>query len=259
MMQKIETYDQLAPLLRQQLRPGLVTNVVLSQEEFCGEIAAGSLYVWEFPGGLLLLRQRRTHQCLSFYLQKGAELPNLTFQRPTVLEIAFRDRDKALQEVGKRWEAQGFTLEFSRQRMTRKAGLELLPGPLSAHLATLEELPELQTLLETCFDPMTGCIPTRDQLKEAIQAGECFYFAGGLLHMTRRPYGTELRHLAVAASRRRQGAAQSLFYAYQSGTGNGTSRVWVRKDNSPALKFYSKNGYEADGWTSRVYTFRKDD
>lgn len=257
---RIEDYAQLSPLLAGELKPGVLTNTLLKKEDYLREIAAGSLFAEKFPGGLLLLRRREGYQRLNFYLQRGASLPPLSFSLPTVLEIASRPRDQALRDSEVLWEQAGFRPLFSRQRMARPEGLSPLPGPegLSAHVAAEEELSTLERLLQECFDPLAGCLPTREELREDLQNGNVISLPGGILHMGKAPGGTELRHLAVTPSLRRQGAAQALFAAYLLHTENRASRVWVRTDNPPALGFYEKNGYTCDGWTSRVYTAGKE-
>lgn len=260
MMEQIKDYDTLSPLLAAQLRPGVLTNTVLCKADYLREIRAGTLFAVPFGGGLLLLRQRGTHQILNFYLQKDASPPDFRPRFPTVLEIAARPRDTALRASEALWKCLGFLPLFSRQRMTRKAGTPILHGsfPVAAHIAAPEELPEVSRLLGSCFDPLTGCLPSRDALLEDLREGRVFTLDGGVLHMAEAAAGTELRHLAVAASLRRQGAAQALFEAYMAHTQNRSSRVWVRQDNVPALGFYEKNGYTCDGWASVVYVAGKD-
>lgn len=260
MMEQIKEYDALSPLLAAQLRPGVLTNAVLRKADYLGEIQAGTLFAQSFPGGLLLLRQRGTHQILNFYLQKDAAPPEFRPQLPTVLEIAARPRDAALLASEALWKRLGFLPLFARQRMTRKAGTPVLHGsfPAAACVAPPEALLEAGGLLEDCFDPLTGCLPSRDGLLEDLRAGRVFMLDGGVLHMAEAASGTELRHLAVAPALRRQGAAQALFEAYMAHTQNRSSRVWVRRDNLPALSFYEKNGYTCDGWASVVYAAGKD-
>ena len=72
------------------------------------------------------------------------------------------------------------------------------------------------------------------------------------LHITPGRGATQLRHLAVGGPYRRQGAAQALLARYLEHTGFARSLVWVRTDNGPARRFYTKNGYAPDGWASAV-------
>lgn len=257
-MEQIQSYDRLASLLAAQLRPGVVTNAVLGRGDYLPEIEAGALFVEPFPGGLLIFRRRKAHQLLNFYLQRGACLPGFRPRRTTVLEIATRARDTALQAAAAQWVAAGFRPLFSRQRMTRPAGPGPGVAPPAVHVATPAELPEICRLLDSCFDPLTGCIPPQAALAAQVEAGWVLTAPGGLLHMAKAPAGTELRHLAVDKPLRRRGIAQALFDAYLAKTDNGASRVWVRQDNPPALGFYAKNGYVCDGWTSLVYAAGKD-
>lgn len=253
-MKSIERYEELASLLAAQLRPGVRTNALLKSQDYQREIAAGTLFVEEFSGGLALFRRRRNCQRMSFYLQRGAEPPRLSLCLPTALEIAARPRDAALRECAALWEQCGFRTSFARQRMSRPAGGEPLPcaGQFEPRPAAPEETEELEALFAACFDPLTGCLPTREELKSGMELGHYLWTGGGLLHWEEVPGGTELRHLAVSAHLRRQGAAQALFRAYLEQTSQQASRVWVRTDNLPALRFYEKNGYAPDSWTSQV-------
>ena len=222
-MEQIQSYDRLASLLAAQLRPGVVTNAVLGRGDYLPEIEAGALFVEPFPGGLLIFRRRKAHQLLNFYLQRGACLPDFRPRRTTVLEIATRARDTALQAAAAQWVAAGFRPLFSRQRMTRPAGPGPGVAPPAVHVATLAELPEICRLLDSCFDPLTGCIPPQAALAAQVEAGWVLTAPGGLLHMAKAPAGTELRHLAVDKPLRRRGIAQALFDAYLSKTDNGAS------------------------------------
>lgn len=257
---QIDAYSRLLPLLTAQLKPGVITNTLLKKEDYLREIQAGTLFAEEFPGGLLLFLRRGNHQRLYFYLQKEAKLPPISPQLPTVLEIASRPKDEALRDSEALWERIGFRPLFSRQRMTRPSDDFSLPasGSLSARQAGTDELSALAQLLEECFDPLTGCLPTREELLDDLQEGNVFSLPGGILHMKKIPGGTELRHLAVQENLRRQGAAQALFRAYLEHTEAQQSRVWVRTDNLPALRFYEKNGYTCDGWTSKVFLTGKE-
>lgn len=252
-MRTIERYEEVAGLLAAQLRPGVRTNALLKPQDLRREAAAGTLAVQEFPGGLILLRRRGSCQRMSFWLQRGAEPPPLDFSLPTALEIAFRPRDMALADCVPLWERAGFRESFSRQRMSRPAGLDARPGgPFRVRGAGPAEAGELEALFAACFDPLTGCLPTREELEQGLSEGRFLWSGGGLLHWEEAPGGTELRHLAVAPEFRRQGAAQALFAAYLERTAGRASRVWVQRDNLPALRFYEKNGYVPDSWTSRV-------
>ena len=62
----------------------------------------------------------------------------------------------------------------------------------------------------------------------------------------------EIRHLAVRADCRGQGLAQRLLGMLRARTGGQKCTVWARQGNTPAERFYEKNDFRPDGWTSVV-------
>lgn len=259
-MKQIASYEELAPLLSAQLRRGVVTNAALSPEDWRREIAAGTLRVQGWDGGLLLLRQREGCSRLSFYLQEMALPEDLDWGGPVVLEIAARPRDEGLLRAGEFWRGQGFTELFRRERLALPKGTAAAAGdgPLKARMARPEDAGAVEELLGACFDPVTGCLPTRAELARDLEDGNVVCAAApdgalaGVLHIAPGRGATQLRHLAVGEAFRRQGGAQGLLACYLEHTGFAKSQVWVRTDNAPARHFYTKNGYAADGWTSVV-------
>lgn len=261
-MRRIGQYDELAPLLTAQLKRGVATNALMTQQEYRREIAEGGLWVHQWEGGLLLLRRRPAGWRMNFYLHCPAVPLDIDLSGPVVTEIALRQKDTALQEAAAFWKNQGFVLGFQRQRMALPEGWRVEKGPFSVVPASPEDREEVQALLEGNFDPLTGCLPSAGGLEESLQNGQILLArdaggaAAGLLHIQQEKRGTQLRHLAVAGAYRRRGAAQSLLSAYLGRT-EGRSLVWVRCGNGPAVRFYEKNGYQPDGWTSEVLIRRE--
>lgn len=257
-MQTIESYETLAPLLSRQLRKGVRTNAFSDPDEYRREIAAGRLAVQEWDGGLLLLHRRTGFQRLNFYLYRP-ELPDLKLQEPTVLEIAHRPQDEAMQQAVALWRDRGFQVLFERVRMQRPR--DLTPPAAMApdvRLARLEDQSVLETLMDGYYDKVLGCLPERDELAADIRAGAVLCAEGGdgqiigMLHLALGRTSTEMRHFVVKNECRRQGIAQRLFDSYQAHTQGKRSLVWVLADNRPAVTMYEKNGFRTDGWTSTV-------
>ena len=253
-MKKIESYAELSPLLANQLCRGVRTNAFASREEYEKEIAAGRLFAEEYEGGLLLLRERESHFRLNFYL-KELKLPALCTEKPLVTEIAAREKDLPLWEAAEFLEGQGFSLDFRRRRLRREAGLAE-EGTCPVCRASAPDAEQITALFAACFDENTGCLPTKDELAELIKEGKllCVKDGGvaGLLHFEKGRASAEIRHLAVLPAYRKKGFAQALFSAFAAETKGLRSTVWVRRGNTPAEKFYEKNGYAPDGWTSAV-------
>ena len=259
-MKLIERYEELAPLLTAQLGRGMVTNAALTPEDWRREIANRALWCRCWEGGLILLRRREGHSLLNFYLQKPALPDDLAWDGPTVLEIAARPRDEGLWKAVDLWRGQGFEELYRRTRLAlpKDTKVPAGDGPLRARIAGAADMGAVRTLLQENFDPMTGCLPTDEELTRDLEAG-CVVCAdapdgnaAGLLHIAAGRGSTQLRHLAVGEGCRRQGGAQSLLARYLEHTGFVKSLVWVRSDNEPGWRFYTKNGYEPDGWASVV-------
>lgn len=253
-MKPICSNRSLSALLRQQLKPGVVTNAALSASMYQEAIETGCLFAHSWSGGLLLLQLHRDFQTMHFYLQRDAALPDWTPELPTVLEIAARPQDVALRAAVGAWQERGFRFQFTRQRMTRQPGAVPEPPKSPVLLGTREELPSVLTLLSSCFDPKTGCLPSEHALEKDLSQGQVLLIGKGqaVLQQAPVPGGSELRHLAVTPALRRQGLAQSLVSAYLLREGGRISRVWVRQDNDAAKMLYQKNGYLPDCWTSQV-------
>jgi len=107
------------------------------------------------------------------------------------------------------------------------------------------------------FDPLTGCIPPEEELRQAVSAGQvlCLMDAdgiSGLLHYAPGRAQCEIRHLAVRADCRGHGYAGRLLAMLEAKTGGQKCAVWARVGNAPAEHFYEKNQFQPDGWQSVV-------
>lgn len=254
-MGKIRSYEELAPLLSAQLRPGVATNAAATREEYLRWIEGGELYAEPFDGGLYLLRQQEGFATLYFYLQRGGAAPALHWEEPTVLEIARRQRDAALMALDETWEAMGFQPRFTRLRLTRPAGPAPAVGTHPVRLAETADFDLIQALLRTHYDVRTSWQPSAAELMGDIAEGRVWLLenGGGFLHAVPAPGGFQVRHIAVDAALRRQGAAQSLLSAFLAQAGDRLGRVWIREDNIPSLKLFEKNGFSPDGWSAKLW------
>ncbi len=262
-MRKVGSYEALEPLLCEQLRPGVRTNCAMDREELAREIGAGTLYARRWAGGLALLCRRTWGDRMFFYLTEPSEPWTGGFPRDTVVEMPRRRTDGALEEAGVFWEAAGFRRVLERLRLTREAGPWAGAAPDGgAELAGPADVDAVRALLEENFSPYTGWLPGGEELDRALRAGEILCVrdgtgrAAGVLHFVRRPWETELRHLAVRQDLRRQGAARRLIAGYLAMAGDMRSRVWAGADNGPALALYRQCGYAPDGWCSTVLLYR---
>ena len=264
-MQKLESYQQLAAAMSAQLRRGVVTNCFLSAADGAREVRAG-LLLHEEAGALLLLRDRRTHYVLNFYLQPGARFSLPAFDKPVVTELAYRPKDEAaMLAAASELRALGFSEVLRRTRRTRAAAPaaalpqlpQSSPSPCRIGLPQPCRSAAVNAFLRSHFSALTGCLPTADTLSEALAAGQMLCAeddAGicGLLDFAPGRTSSEIRHLAIRADCRGRGIASSLFSAYLSATGGQKSVVWARTGNLPAEHFYESQNYQPDGWKSIV-------
>ena len=252
-MRRAESYAALAPLLSAQLRRGVVTNCFLSPADCQREIDAGLFYE-EGDGFLLLLRQRAGYRLLNFYLHPGAELRLPEKTGPLVTELACREKDQyAMRRAQDALCALGFMECFCRLRRTRAA----VPAPNNAEDAAAVSFEAVRAFLLEQFDPLTGCIPPDEALRQAVGAGQvlCLTDAdgiSGLLHYAPGRAQCEIRHLAVRADCRGREYAGQLLKLLEAKTGGQKCAVWARVGNTPAEHVYEKNQFQPDGWRSVV-------
>jgi GNAT superfamily N-acetyltransferase len=252
-MRRVESYAALAPLLSAQLRRGVVTNCFLSPADYQREIDAGLFYE-EGDGFLLLLRQRAGYRLLNFYLHPGARLFLPETAVPLVTELACREKDQAaMRRAQDALCALGFAECFRRLRRTRAA----VPAPNNAEAPTEASFEAVRAFLLEQFDPLTGCIPPDEELRQAIGAGQVLCLSdadgiSGLLHYAPGRAQCEIRHLAVRADCRGHGYAGRLLRLLEAKTGGQKCAVWARVGNAPAEHFYEKNQFQPDGWQSVV-------
>ena len=252
-MRRVESYAALAPLLSAQLRRGVVTNCFLSPADYQREIDAGLFYE-EGDGFLLLLRQRAGYRLLNFYLHPGAKLCLPEQPSPLITELACREKDQdAMRRAQDALCALGFTEAFCRLRRTRAA----IPVQNTAETPAEASFEAVRAFLLEQFDPLTGCIPPEEELRQAVSAGQvlCLMDAdgiSGLLHYAPGRAQCEIRHLAVRADCRGHGYAGRLLAMLEAKTGGQKCAVWARVGNAPAEHFYEKNQFQPDGWQSVV-------
>ena len=253
-MEKLEL-EKAKALISAHIRPGCLFSRSFTPEELADETAAGTLWYEAHEGCLLLARRRGEHQILSFALDRGAETPAVAFDRPTVLELAFRPRDAALRDAAADWAARGFMPLLRRVRLTRERGGCPLPAALP--LAAEKDLPALRALLRACFDPLTGCLPTDAALEKDVAAGRVLYTGEALLRFAGSGAAREIRQLAVAPQARGQGKGKALLHRFTTELDGRRITVWTAETNAPALRLYESAGFAPDGWQSEVLLWQE--
>ncbi len=249
MLIPVQSYQQVAREVNGLLLQGGTTNGLPDRETVEKEIRQGTLFLQGGDRGVLLLRRRERWDLLTFFLKKGQTLQGWMPQRSTLAELPFRSETDPMREVAQSLEDMGFRPLLSRLRYTRKGQACTFPE------SSAEGSKESYELLCNSFPALTGCIPSREEWELLCNRGQVLSVGGGLLHYEQKGRTTELRHLAVAEDRRRQGIGRRLVGAYLNRCGTGLSRVWTGEDNVAARRLYESFGYEKDGWTSRVLYF----
>lgn len=253
-MERLTSYEQLAPLLSAQLKRGVYTNHTMGRDAYAAELATG-MWAEPFDGGLLILRRRENHDLLTFYLQAGGTLPTLSWERPTITEVVWRPKE---QETAETVLEQLHTIGFSE--LLRRTRRERPGKPMECHDDFPVVTPDgaaAEDFLRQHFDGRTGCIPSVTALQALADAGQLLAVEDdqglcGLLHYEAAKGATELRHLAVRADCRSRGMAAVLLSHYLQRTAGQKSRVWATQGNVPAERFYEKYGFRPDGWQSAV-------
>ena len=256
MLSPVTSYEELSKALNTLLLQGVITNALPNREALEQEIRRGSLYQQQIPEGLLLIRRRETLDRLTFLIKKGQSLPLWKPERNTVVELPFRNALGAMEEIEAAFLATGFREILSRLRLSRK-GTEGVSFP-QGEVRLCEDLHAAFRLLCESFSPITGCLPEEGELAELAKQGKLLSLPAGILHYESSGKTTELRHLAVAPTHRRQGLGALLVGAYLNQQGEKLSRVWTAVENLPARRLYEHFGYAADGWQSHVLYYSKE-
>ena len=192
-------------------------------------------------------------------LFRSLALPaGLNWEGPTVMEIAARPRDEALAAAVEFWKGQGFKELFRRVRMTLPKGVAIPLGdcPLTPRPAQPQDLERVWALYQANYDPMTSCMPTRDELARDIQAGNVLCAiapdgtVAGMQRFLRAPGRVQPQHLAFDPAYRRQGGGWLLMACCARQTDYVRNVLWVRTDNPGPRRLYERMGYVPDGWGS---------
>lgn len=223
----------MAPLLSAQLRRGVVTNCFLSPADYQREIDAGLFYE-EGDGFLLLLRQRAGYRLLNFYLHPGAKLCLPEQPSPLITELACREKDQdAMRRAQDALCALGFAECFRRLRRTRAA----VPAPNNAEAPTEASFEAVRAFLLEQFDPLTGCIPPDEELRQAVSAGQvlCLSDADGHFWLAALRAGRaqcEIRHLAVRADCGGMDTPGGCWPCWKRRPAGRNAPVWARVGNA---------------------------
>jgi len=242
--------ETLKEAIARHFKPGVRLNAFMSPEELCCD---GGLSAAETEGGLFLLRERGSHRILNFWLNE-LTLPELPVG--TVTEITARP-GREDPELIKAFTDGGFRPIMRRVRLVRAPGEMEAPITPGVTVIKAPDGTSAMELILAAFDPVTGCIPTAEELRADAESGSLYLamldgVPVGVLQVRRGKNYSDIRHLAVREDMRGKRIAAALIYAFLRDTEYRRVFVWTGEDNQAALKNYARCGFTPDGYTSQV-------
>jgi len=263
-MIKLDCIKEASRLAFIQMRPGVLTNHVMTTDEYREDIARGNLYFHVWAGGILFLRKRETYHMLSFCVNETCFLPHCVLPDDVFTEIAYKPDGvgKATRAV-EFWKQVGLQVAYERVRLTRPSGANVTcTGMQEASIviqpATIQDTESCKTLLYNSFDHITGHIPDNHELIESIKTGHVLCMKDpngnvcGLLRFSSREASLEIRQLALREDMRGRGLASELITHLIKLANDKKITVWARDGYVPAIKSYTTSGFAPDGWRSTV-------
>ena len=217
-MRKADDFVDVSGLAAKYMKPDALTNNYMQADEYRSLIAAGSLYIHEWSGGLFLLCKMEGRHLLRFHLIDNdidnisdhnsdhipnhnsrhipdntpdnipehipghISLPDAQIPSDTVAEYAYKPSGAARAaralEVLARF---GFAPRFERIRMTRPAGYgeSSSKSGYDIRVAGKHDFGGVRSLLHSSFDLRTGCLPDDARLQHDILAGGVFCIGDG--------------------------------------------------------------------------------
>ena len=256
---KISCFSEASRLALGYMKPGVLTNHVMSADEYRADIAGGLLYAYQWPGGLLFLRNRELYHLLGYYIGDINELPGCDFPDNTVIEIPHKPSIAgAAAAAAEYWVRAGFEHTLERVRLTRGVTGHNPSG--NAQFATPQDVHDCYELLRGSFHPVTGHIPGLGELEVSVVNGHVLCVGDadgkvcGLLRWVPRAASVEIRQLALCEDMRGKGLAHRLLESFVDVCGGKKATVWARDGYAPALRAYTAAGFVVDGWRSYVLT-----
>lgn len=255
-MKRIQSYEELSRASVGYLRPGVTANVMVTREKFEEDIKSGRLLMEAGERNLWIAARRESHVRLYFYLNDLTRPLGEQFDLPAVAEIAFRGKGERLAALEGCLALCGIRPVFRRIRLARPPEPPLAGDGNSVGCPS--DARAVLGFLEANFSPLTGCLPTLDEVHTGTRDKRFLALEDGkgiaaLIHMAHEKNSVEIRHLAVREDRRGQGLAGRLAAACIGENPGKICRVWVREDYDRARQVYAKAGFQPDGWHSLVF------
>ena len=259
-MTLVNSYDEISELIEKQFCRSMVCNSAPSGDMLRAEIEEQLLYYHLWDGGLCIIRRRKTHDILTFYIKDMTVPFDFDTDRDTVVEILQKPKTDATPII-EYWKRLGFCEILQRLRLTKPKSEEK-PGLGSVSFAKIGDKEKIAKLFSCNFNILTGCLPTDTALEKSIKNSEmiCEYSNAGLvgaLHFTESKLHAEIRHLCVDEHARRKGAATKLTNNFFAATQGKKAVVWTGSENKGAISFYKSCGFEPDNYKSFILLYKK--
>ena len=260
-MRRLDDLSEASKLAFSSLKPGVLTNHVMTADEYREDINRKLLFTHTWPGGVFFLRKREGYHILSYIISDTSILPQCVLPDDSFIEIAYKSGGAcSAAKASEFWVKAGFKLRFERIRLSRPSGI-CDEAAKNICLAKAQDIDGCNVLLRTCFDRKTGYLPDFDELMSDITKGHVICMKDshnrvcGLLRCQMRAASVEIRQLAIREDMRGRGLARHLINFFLSIWDEKKSIVWMEDGYAPALKSYISVGFSPDGWRSLVLTY----
>ena len=224
------------------------------------------------------------------YCDNKCEQERQSQDKPIVTETAFRERDAALKETVEYLADCGFEEILNRVHLSNPAGARDENSEAVSNVAyvkaaneeeennkfefyvkksTAEDAAAIRPLLDSSFNPITGCLPENDELYADAAAGNILMLfvdndsrhpaavPCGILHYRTSKKSAEIKHLAFAPQMRGKGLSSMLINTFLDECKDLKTTVWTGHGNAAALNAYKDCGFTEDGRRSSVMIYKK--
>lgn len=259
-MRQIKDRTELDKALKAHFTRGVITNNFVSPEVFEREMQAGNLFFHQWDGGVIYMQKREFFNKLHFDII-DADIPlDIELPKVSVTEVIGRNNDEAGKKAARFFKEMGFKTHLERVRLTRKGNEKVDLGPWDGkvELATIDDCNEVLRSIKATFDNYAGCVPTSDELKRDIEAGNLLVAKKegklcGYLHIERKSKTSlEIGHIATLEHARGKKVAQKMMGTYINCFDAPIRRSWVGRENVASIELHMKNNFGLDGFSSEI-------
>ena len=258
MITKIADKKKLEALIRVWHSKRTQTNFLLSEEVYQKAAEEKRCSVLRFDKGCYLFFEQEDHIDFYFFLEQGTKpIPIPPLDKPLILEQVCLEK-KGMEPKPSLWEAVGFSHYLERKRfMMPMAEAFVAKGELP--FATEAHADEILQFMQKSFEPYTSALPTREELLDSIYEKEVLVETEGeeLLGFLR--FGWEKKNsilwqIAVKEKAKGKNIGNRLVqnWLWQVNADALRCQLWVRTDNTVALRMYEKIGFMPDGRVAPV-------